>query len=78
MEPKTTGVGQDNLEASAKDIGLTAGSTSGVSHARYSTQARALMPQTGAEIAYAPGLAGALMAGGFVLCIFAAAIRRKR
>lgn len=79
MEPRTTNhEGEVALVQAGQDVGVKVGF--GVPEKTSSLQGVALMPKSGGELVqeFEPGIAGALVAGGFVLCMVSAILRRKR
>ena len=77
MEPRTSNVeGEKSFVDAGHEVGVEVAYNT--PH-RAETTVPAVLPVTGVDLsAYNGGLAGALIAGGFALCIMAAVIRRRR
>lgn len=79
MEPRTSNPeGEAALVQGGQEIGVQV-SYYGNSPQASSLQGTALMPKSGAELVseFQPGIAGALIAGGFVLCMVAVLTKRR-
>lgn len=79
MEPRTTSVeGEASLVQAGNEVGVQVGFHASEKPSTY--QATALMPRSGGELVqdFQPGIAGALIAGGFTLCMVAAIMRHRR
>ena len=79
MEPRTTSVeGETSLKHAGEEVGVQVGFTAAQRPSTY--QGIALMPRSGAELVadFQPGIVGALMAGGFTLCMLAAKMKHRR
>lgn len=79
MVPRTSNQeGENALVQGGKEIGVQV-SYYGNTPQSSSLQGVALMPKSGAELVtdFQPGIAGALIAGGFVLCMVAMLTKRR-
>jgi hypothetical protein len=80
MEPRTSNIeGEEAFREAGREIGVNV-EFYGHSASNVSTlEGVALMPRSGAELAvdFQPGIAGAMIAGGFLLCMVAVLTRRR-
>lgn len=79
MEPRTTSVeGEASLVQAGNDVGVQVGFHASERPSTF--QGTALMPRSGGEFVegFQPGIAGALIAAGFTLCMVAAILRHRR
>jgi len=79
MEPRTTNVeGEASFVQAGNEVGVHVGFQSPERPSVF--QGTALMPKSGGELVqeFQPGIAGALIAAGFTLCMVAAIMRRRR
>lgn len=80
MEPRTTNqAGEDALVRAGEEVGVQVAFYGHSSQPATSLEGVALMPTSGANMAHSfePGLAGALMAGGFTLVMLAVLLKRR-
>lgn len=78
MTPRTTNQeGEAALVEAGREVGVQVGFASGSTTS--TLQGTALLPTSGGALAddFQPGIAGALFAAGFVLCIMASLARRR-
>jgi hypothetical protein len=81
MEPRTTNIeGEQALREGGREIGVNVEFYGHSNRPAATLEGVALLPSSGAALAqdFQPGIAGALIAGGFTLCMLVHLTRHRR